>query len=214
MTSARVDVVDVIAALVRGVPDFPEPGVLFRDITPLLADPSGFRTVVEALAKLGRDDDGAVNVDKVAGIEARGFILAAPVALSLGVGFVPVRKAGKLPGATERQTYALEYGEATLEVQSDAFAGQDRVLVIDDVMATGGTLEATFALVSAGRRPGERRRRTHRARRPGRPQSARRHPCIRAVHRLIGAPPPSGTGPGVGHSAVPRRRPVYSSRTG
>jgi adenine phosphoribosyltransferase len=148
MTSAPADAADVIAALVRGVPDFPEPGVLFRDITPLLADPSGFRTVVEALARLGRDDDGAVNVDKVAGIEARGFILAAPVALSLGVGFVPVRKAGKLPGATERQTYALEYGEATLEVQSDAFADKDRVLVIDDVMATGGTLEATFALVS------------------------------------------------------------------
>jgi adenine phosphoribosyltransferase len=147
MTSAPVDVADVIATFVRGVPDFPEPGVLFQDITPLLADPDGFRTVVEALARLGREDDGTLSVDKVAGIEARGFILAAPVALSLGVGFVPVRKAGKLPGATEQQSYALEYGEATLEVQREGFAAGDRVLVVDDVMATGGTLEATAALV-------------------------------------------------------------------
>jgi adenine phosphoribosyltransferase len=147
MTAAPVDVADVIAACVREVPDFPEPGVLFKDITPLLADPASFRAVVEALARLGRDDGGVVNVDKVAGIEARGFILAAPVALSLGVGLVPVRKAGKLPGATEQQSYALEYGDATLEVQRDAFAAGDRVLVVDDVLATGGTLEATAALV-------------------------------------------------------------------
>ena len=94
--------------------------------------------------------DGTPSVDKVVGIEARGFILAAPVALRLGVGFVPVRKAGKLPGATYSQSYALEYGEATLEIHQDAFAAGDRVLVIDDVLATGGTVNATSTLVERG----------------------------------------------------------------
>nr|MBA2445673.1 adenine phosphoribosyltransferase [Nocardioidaceae bacterium] len=99
------------------------------------------------LADCGRDADGAVVVDKVVGIEARGFILAAPVALALGTGFVPVRKVGKLPGPTHQETYALEYGEATLEVHQDAFNTGDRVLVIDDVLATGGTIRATGSLV-------------------------------------------------------------------
>jgi adenine phosphoribosyltransferase len=133
--------------LVVDVPDFPEPGILFKDITPLLADASGLRAVTEALAAAGRDADGRVMVDKVVGMEARGFILAAPVALSLGIGMVPVRKAGKLPRAAHAVSYALEYGRATLEMHEDAVRPGDRVLVIDDVLATGGTLAATRELV-------------------------------------------------------------------
>jgi adenine phosphoribosyltransferase len=135
-------------SLVRDVPDFPKPGVVFKDISPLLADHRAFVEVVEALAAAGRNDAGEVVVDKVAGIEARGFILASPVAVSLGVGFVPVRKAGKLPGEVLGESYALEYGEATLEIPRDALAPGERVLVIDDVLATGGTLEATARLVN------------------------------------------------------------------
>jgi adenine phosphoribosyltransferase len=133
--------------LVRDVPDFPSPGVLFKDITPLLADHDGFTAVVDALAHAGRDGYGRTVVDKVVGMEARGFILAAPVALALGVGFVPVRKAGKLPAETYAVTYALEYGEATLEVHRDGIAAGDRVLLVDDVLATGGTADATRQLV-------------------------------------------------------------------
>jgi adenine phosphoribosyltransferase len=140
---------ELIARFVRDVPDFPEPGIVFKDIAPLLADADAFAQIVEALAASGRDDSGASVVDKVVGIEARGFILAAPVALALGAGFAPVRKAGKLPGETRAQSYALEYGEATLEAQRDAFASGDSVLVIDDVLATGGTLSATVALIEA-----------------------------------------------------------------
>jgi adenine phosphoribosyltransferase len=132
---------------IRDIQDYPQPGVLFKDITPLLADHEGFSIVVQALAAAGRDADGNVVVDKVVGIEARGFILAAPVALALGAGFVPVRKKGKLPAATYEESYALEYGEATIEVHQDAFAEGDRVLVIDDVLATGGTVEACLRLV-------------------------------------------------------------------
>ncbi len=142
-----VDVSDVMARLVRDVPDFPEPGVLFKDITPLLADHDGFSAVVAALAAAGRDADGTTVVDKVVGMEARGFILAAPVALALGAGFVPVRKAGKLPGETHAVSYALEYGEATLELHRDGVDVGDRVLVVDDVLATGGTADATRQLV-------------------------------------------------------------------
>jgi adenine phosphoribosyltransferase len=134
-------------SLVRDVPDFPEPGVMFKDISPLLADHQAFVEVVDALAAAGRDASGEVVVDKVAGVEARGFILASPVAVLLGVGFVPVRKAGKLPGEVLSESYALEYGEAILEIPRDALAPGDRVLVIDDVLATGGTLDATVQLV-------------------------------------------------------------------
>jgi adenine phosphoribosyltransferase len=137
----------LIDRLVRDVPDFPSRGVLFKDITPLLADPDAFTAVVDALANAGRDGSGRVVVDKVVGMEARGFILAAPVALALGVGFVPVRKAGKLPGETYAVTYALEYGEATLEVHQDGIGSGDRVLLVDDVLATGGTADATRQLV-------------------------------------------------------------------
>jgi adenine phosphoribosyltransferase len=136
--------------LVRDVPDFPLPGVVFKDITPLLADPEGFAAVVDALAAAGRDEDGAVVVDKVVGMEARGFILAAPVALALGVGFVPVRKAGKLPGEVHAVSYALEYGLSTLEVHQDGIAPGERVLLVDDVLATGGTAAATAELVRRG----------------------------------------------------------------
>jgi len=134
---------------VRDVADFPQPGVMFKDITPLLADHGGFSAVVNALADVGRDEHGRPAVDKVVGMEARGFILAAPVALALGVGFVPVRKVGKLPGETHAVAYALEYGEATLEVHRDGLAAGERVLVVDDVLATGGTARATAELVRA-----------------------------------------------------------------
>ena len=133
--------------LVVDVPDFPEPGIVFKDITPLLADPDGLRTVVEALADAGRESGGTTVVDRVVGMEARGFIFATPVALALGVGMVPVRKAGKLPRATHAVAYSLEYGEATLEMHQDAISPGDRVLVIDDVLATGGTIAATRELI-------------------------------------------------------------------
>jgi adenine phosphoribosyltransferase len=136
-----------VLGLIRDVPDFPQPGVLFKDITPLLADHDGFSAVVQALAEAGRDTTGAVVVDKVVGMEARGFILAAPVALALGAGFVPVRKSGKLPGPTHAESYALEYGEATLELHRDSLQPGDRVLLVDDVLATGGTAQATRRLV-------------------------------------------------------------------
>ena len=131
----------LITTLVRDVPDYPQAGVVFKDITPLLADGKAFAAVIEALAETYGP------VDKVAGIEARGFILAAPVACRIGAGFVPIRKQGKLPGVTFAQEYDLEYGTATIEVLTDAFAPDERVLVIDDVLATGGTARATANLV-------------------------------------------------------------------
>jgi adenine phosphoribosyltransferase len=134
-------------ALIRDIPDYPKPGVLFKDITPLLADHDAFTAVVHALARAGRDESGEVVVDKVIGMEARGFILAAPVALALGVGFVPVRKAGKLPAACYAVSYELEYAEATIEMHTDALAPGERVLLVDDVLATGGTAAATQKLV-------------------------------------------------------------------
>lgn len=129
--------------LVRGIPDFPRPGIVFRDITPLLADPVAFTTSVDALV----DQVGDRRVDKVLGIEARGFILAGPVAYRLSAGFVPVRKAGKLPGPVEAQSYQLEYGTDDLEIHNDGLAPGDHVLVVDDVLATGGTAAAAAALV-------------------------------------------------------------------
>jgi adenine phosphoribosyltransferase len=147
VSQTPADLEGILTRLIRDVPDFPQPGVLYKDICPLLADGDAFPAVVDALAAAGRDLRGQVIVDKVAGIEARGFILAAPVAVALGVGFVPLRKLGTLPGPTLQQAYALEYGEATLEIESDAFAPGDRVLLIDDVLATGGTLEGAAALV-------------------------------------------------------------------
>ncbi len=133
--------------LVVDVPDYPEPGVVFKDIMPLLADHDGFTAVVEALAESGRDAAGHAVVDKVLGMEARGFIVAAPVALALGAGFVPVRKAGKLPRETLAVEYTLEYGSATLEIHADSVLPGERVLLVDDVLATGGTVAATRKLV-------------------------------------------------------------------
>lgn len=134
------DLSTLILERIRDVPDYPKPGVLFKDISPLLADHAAFSAVVDALA-------GDQPVDKIVGIEARGFILAAPVAYRAGAGFVPVRKKGKLPSETLEESYDLEYGSATIEVHRDAFAKGDRVLVVDDVLATGGTAEATVELV-------------------------------------------------------------------
>ena len=131
---------EALQRLTVDVPDWPEKGVTFKDITPVLADHNAFSAIITALASAGRDDHGNVVVDKVVGMEARGFILAAPVALALGIGFVPVRKAGKLPRAAHAVSYALEYGEATLEVHEDGIAPGERVLMVDDVLATGGTV--------------------------------------------------------------------------
>jgi len=132
-----------LATHIRDIPDFPKPGVLFKDITPLLGDPAALADAVRQLADPFRD----LGITKVVGIEARGFILAAPVALHLGAGFVPVRKAGKLPSATNRQEYALEYGTDLLEIHVDAVDADDRVLILDDVLATGGTAAATIELL-------------------------------------------------------------------
>jgi len=135
------DIEVTITTHVRDVPDYPKPGVLFKDITPLLGDAEAFGSLVEAMAATFGP------VDKVVGIEARGFILAAPVAYEIRAGFVPVRKQGKLLSATFAEEYELEYGTATLEVHQDAFAPGERVLIVDDVLATGGTARATASLI-------------------------------------------------------------------
>lgn len=139
------EVAGLVAGRVLDVPDFPKPGVLFKDLMPLFADGSVFRQVVDAVV----DFHGRSGFDVVAGIEARGFMIAAAVAYSVGVGVVPVRKAGKLPRPTLSAAYALEYGEASVEVHTDSFTAGQRVLVVDDVLATGGTAEATLGLVEA-----------------------------------------------------------------
>ncbi|MFL6240749.1 MAG: adenine phosphoribosyltransferase [Actinomycetes bacterium] len=138
-----IDLARLLAERVREIPDYPQPGVVFRDITPLLADHVAFAGAVDAIVA----QHGRGTVDKVVGIEARGFIVAAPVAYHFGAGFVPVRKAGKLPAATLSKSYDLEYGSASIQVHRDAFDAGDRVLIVDDVLATGGTAAATAALV-------------------------------------------------------------------
>lgn len=130
---------------IRDVPDFPQPGILFRDIMPVLADPDLLADVIDAFRGLARD----YTIDKVVGIESRGFILASPLAVALGAGFVAVRKPGKLPGATRRLEYALEYGSDALEIQEDAIRPGDRVYLIDDVLATGGTASAAVRLITS-----------------------------------------------------------------
>jgi adenine phosphoribosyltransferase len=134
---------ELLGSHIRDVPDFPKPGIVFKDLTPLLAHAEGFAHAIEALAAPYCD----LGIDKVVGIEARGFILAAPVALACGAGFVPARKAGKLPSSRMGVSYELEYGSETIELHDDAFAPGDRVLIVDDVLATGGTAAATVELV-------------------------------------------------------------------
>jgi adenine phosphoribosyltransferase len=149
---------ELIASLAVDVPDFPVPGVVFRDLTPVFADGPAFRRMVDALAVpaipdprvaavAGTGPDGDPGFDVVVGVEARGFLLAAAVALDAGVGVVPVRKAGKLPRERIAADYDLEYGTATLELHADSIRPRQRVLIVDDVLATGGTLEASVSLV-------------------------------------------------------------------
>ncbi len=139
MTTDRV----LLESKIRDVPDFPKPGIMFKDVTPMLADSVAFAHVIDVMSSAFSDE----RIDKVVGIEARGFILAAPVALACGAGFVPARKAGKLPAARQGVSYELEYGSETIEMHDDAFAPGDRVLIVDDVLATGGTAAATVELV-------------------------------------------------------------------
>ncbi|KPJ53097.1 adenine phosphoribosyltransferase [candidate division TA06 bacterium DG_24] len=132
-----------LESLIRSIPDFPKKGILFRDITTLLKDPEGLRLAIDALLELFHDRD----VDLVASIEARGLILGAPLAYLLGVGFVPVRKCGKLPARTAREEYELEYGTDAVEIHVDAIKTGQRVLVVDDLLATGGTALATCRVI-------------------------------------------------------------------
>ncbi|HEY9011086.1 MAG TPA: adenine phosphoribosyltransferase [Devosia sp.] len=132
-----------LKALVRSIPDYPKPGILFRDITTLIESPDGFRESIERIAANHRN----VGITHVAGIEARGFIFGAGVAIALGVGFVPVRKKGKLPGETIGQNYALEYGVDTIEIHADVLEAGDSVLLVDDLIATGGTALAAVSLL-------------------------------------------------------------------
>ena len=134
---------DNLLRLIRTIPDVPSPGIMFRDITPLLGDAEGFRQTIAALI----DSSPSRTVTKVVGVEARGFILAAPVAEEIGAGFVPVRKPGKLPFSVVSQDYELEYGTDSLEIHEDALRHGDSVLIVDDVLATGGTAAATIRLI-------------------------------------------------------------------
>lgn len=134
---------DTLKHKIRHIPDFPKPGILFYDITTLLNDRQSFRDTIDALASPHRGQ----GIDQVVGIESRGFILGAAVASALGAGFVPIRKPGKLPGKCHREDYALEYGTDGLEIHEDAFRSGQRVLVVDDVLATGGTAKAAAGLV-------------------------------------------------------------------
>jgi len=132
-----------LAALIRDVPDFPKPGIVFKDITTLVSNPEAFKATIDAFANRYRGQQ----IDKVLAIESRGFILGAPVAMALGIPFVPVRKAGKLPWDTIKASYELEYGTAEIEVHRDAFGPGERVVIIDDLLATGGTACAACELV-------------------------------------------------------------------
>lgn len=136
--------IELIKKLIRDVPDFPKKGILFRDITPLLRDPKGFAAVIDALAETA----APLRPDAIVGIESRGFLFGAPLAIKLGCGFVPVRKPKKLPWKTYSQSYALEYGTDTIEVHQDGLAKGQRAIIVDDLLATGGTAEAAGKLVA------------------------------------------------------------------
>jgi adenine phosphoribosyltransferase len=141
--SPAADLAARLSVVVRTIPDFPRPGVAFRDITTLLSDAVAFADAVDAIADAHADQ----RIDVVAGLESRGFIIAAPIAYLLGAGFVPIRKQGRLPSTTVSVAYALEYGEAVLEIHADAIQGGQRVLIVDDLLATGGTAAAAIDLV-------------------------------------------------------------------
>lgn len=143
MMSVTAQQSELIKNSIKSIPDYPKPGILFRDVTSLLEAPVAYATSIEMLANRFRD----TGVTKVVGTEARGFLFGAPVALALGVGFVPVRKPGKLPRPTISESYELEYGTDSLEIHTDAISAGDNVLVIDDLLATGGTIEATVKLI-------------------------------------------------------------------
>lgn len=144
MTDATtLDLAERLRRTIRDIPDFPKPGILFKDITPVLSEPSLYAAVVDHLAAA----HAAMGIDRVVGIEARGFLFAAPLAVRLGAGFVPVRKPGKLPHRTVRVDYALEYGSDALEAHEDAIRPGERVLLVDDLLATGGTAGAAAQLV-------------------------------------------------------------------
>ena len=133
--------IEDLQAKIRSIPDFPKPGILFRDITPLLADGPAFKAAVDAMAA------PFSNIDHVVSIESRGFIFGAPMAYTLGAGLVPVRKVGRLPGSTLQEEYELEYGVNTVEIHSDAVKSGQRVIIVDDLLATGGTIRAAVNLV-------------------------------------------------------------------
>ncbi|MAB60230.1 MAG: adenine phosphoribosyltransferase [Verrucomicrobiales bacterium] len=135
---------DKLEKSIRDVPDFPKPGIIFKDITPILADPDLLYLSIKALASFVEDS----SIDKVIGIDARGFIFGSLVANSLGKGFIPVRKEGKLPWKTESESYELEYGQSVIEIHQDAVLPGERILIIDDLLATGGTAAATIKLVN------------------------------------------------------------------
>ena len=132
-----------LRAYIRDIPDFPKPGIVFKDISPLLKDPQAFKACIDRMVQQFK----ALKVDYVVGIESRGFIIGAPLAHQLGVGFVPIRKPGKLPYQTEKIEYTLEYGSGSLEIHADALAAGQRILVVDDLLATGGTVAATRQLI-------------------------------------------------------------------
>lgn len=132
-----------LADYIRDVPDFPKPGIVFKDITPLLADPTAFKTCISRLADHYRDEQ----IDVITAAEARGFIFAAPLAVELGIGFVPIRKPGKLPYQKHSYSYELEYGSDTLEMHIDGVTEGQRVLVVDDLLATGGTIQACCKMI-------------------------------------------------------------------
>ena len=132
-----------LKGLIRDIPDFPKEGILFKDITPLLADPAGLQQAIDALTAIAREQ----GAEAIAGIESRGFLFGVPVALALGLPFVPIRKPGKLPAETTRVEYELEYGSDALEIHTDAVSDGQKVLIVDDLLATGGTAAAAAELV-------------------------------------------------------------------
>jgi len=137
------DTISLIKSSIKSIPDYPKSGILFRDVTSLMEDAAAYKATIDLLVAKYKD----MGFTKVVGTEARGFLFGAPLALELGVGFVPVRKPGKLPRETVAQTYELEYGVDTLEIHTDAISQGDKVLVVDDLLATGGTIEATTKLI-------------------------------------------------------------------